>query len=340
MGVLAKKGIFNGRKVPVEGMRTVAPQQLALSMLSRELLANAGLERVTDKIIMKEDLTPKDVELLWKSASLSALMKLVQLKYTNLAPLTYVPVLYVQVDEILKATTPKQALSKISEKIDHYGSEQLRLWLSIRGFLEPSKEAYEFIALLHQKYPSVRLIAPSCSRIIAEIAAQSRVAPGITSGSPAAAVIQQLSEIGIYRLAESGCKEALVECHRLNMPNHIVSRVTRLDSTAFIKEIFILRALNKKEEVVSSWSPGLEDFVVLNPSKEFLVMKTLALGSLVLDNIPQRRLNSRALSLATLHLAPQLGSNTFIHAALDQRTSSALNLHLVDNLSPFFDKQT
>ena len=337
MGVLAKKGIFNGKKVPISGIGTALPAANSIDSLARRYFEGTELELISEKLLLKEHLTPKDAELLLKQASIPALIKLNNIKYGTLPAIKYVPVLYLSMDELFKNYSGVQVRKKLISQIRSYGYYNLRIWISLRGFSSLPLSLGDIIKEVKHELPQVRFIAPSCSRIIAELAANGQISAGSDMQGPVRDVIENLSQLGIYRLGESGCKDALSVCHEFGMPNFIVSRVTHMDSGRFLKELVMIRALNEAGPVVHSWSPGVEDYVTTNPSREYLVLKALGVGSLFLENVPYRRANSRAVSLGALALTARLGANAYIHGAVDTRTATALNLYPIEELLPNFE---
>jgi hypothetical protein len=337
MGVLAKKGIFNGKKVPISGIGTALPASKTIDKIAQRYFEGSDLELIAEKLLLKEPLSPKDADVLLKTASIPALIKLSGIKYGALPSIKYVPVLYLSMDELFKNYSGLQVRKKLISQIRSYGYDNLRIWISLRGFSTLPLSLGDLIKEVKQELPQVRFIAPSCSRIIAELAANGKISPGSDMQGPVREVIENLWQAGIYRLGESGCKDALSVCHQFGMPNFIVSRVTHLDPSRFIKELVMIRALNESAPVVHSWSPGVEDYVTTNPSREYLVLKALGVGSLFLDNVPYRRANSRAVSLGALALTARLGANAYIHGAVDNRTANALNLYPIEHLLTNFE---
>ena len=123
--------------------------------------------------------------------------------------------------------------------------------------------------------------------------------------------------------------------NRLGFVNSVATDLSQFQSpSALTSHILQIEELNRNEECIQFWTPGVLSFDSQNVfhTQDFMILRLIAIGALVLKSVPNIQASSQFLSLSALHLAHLLGANSLMCGVHDEVGRNILGIDTVEQV--------
>ena len=338
MGKLAKIGIYGGQKAPVQNVlrENGVTWFDGISILT---LKEFGLETIAESLSKGEGLSLDQINTLLVDTPLPALFMLVEtvrLEETMSSPTPIVSIPGMQwLDELGFAGALKET-SSILESMDF--NEDFLIYIEDIDILRLDKLA-PFFDALRDIFIGVSFAAPGLGQIgqqLTPLAVKS--AKGFEE--QLREILELARKVGFDRLRGSRDRASLKLVGQAGFPVSVCTLVDCYpDRLLLAKELFTLNQY-AEEGKIHAWFPGLKsisDGAEPSVDTDFTLLRTLAVGSIVLRNIPFYRATSAFFTLEGVRTSFMFGANDFGYGAFNEGAEQVLNLQPFDRLNEAFD---
>lgn len=348
MGEVAKRGIASGRKILIGKDQRDESAREPIDSLSRDILTNMGFQRIADKLIAGATLKSQEIEEICLKASPPVLMKLVSLRDSRRTLLSPTPVLYLPIASMLDTYTPERTIELCSAKLDEFKDiETLEVVIGKLGSLLEDRCFLEVVKTVVGTRENLRLIGPRIEDLYCWLES-SRVPNderAFVTGLEKA--LATLRDIGCYRLRALHVRGALKLLVDFGFEVSLVSNLNAISSASeLVRELVKIDNLCREEPQIKTWLPSAGTSSGRGRYKtamgDIAVLKGLALGYLVLDQMPVIRASSRFMSPVALELAAYMGATELGCGAVCEETQANLQFSsykLLENLTREFNQR-
>ena len=335
---LARVGIHNGQRVAVEGLLATM-QQPYLDDFAEGLLSQQGFMRIARKVMEGEQLSVPEIGLLLDKASMPVLMKLVSLCGGPARPLQVTPAVVLPLRLWLDFKSDLRQVSDLAcEMLVGIEREEVQVTFDELRFASLTLPVRRLIETIARCRPGLTLVGPSNLDLAAECGNLSGCDESL--GKELSRRLEFLRDLGFRRLRSSSERRYLDYLHELGFETSLLSDVTKYRSHIELAEDLLeINQLSGSERSLQVWMPGknwsggpAKRFAV-DQLFEFQVLRVLAIGRLILSNIPKIRASSSFLSLEAMGLAHHFGANDLGFGAFDRPTRDYLWLESFQSLS-------
>lgn len=335
MSKLAKFGIMGGRAVPVEGLMQAVNQREQMPEYLQCSFDAFGLVEIAQKVSEGKQLNSSELLALLDHCPLAALMKLVELHGSGFGRLNIEPAIYLPLEEWIRTDDIDGALDQALERLSCAPDRQIWIFTDLIDFSDLESEWPELLFELKREFPEAKIIAPPVGVLLKWINYHRRIRKESDVESNLKSILELLSKIGFYGLAESTFRTS-IGC--VKSTGFDVSVLTRLDrnigSESIIKEFDRVSELARIVEGDLSWSVGVPTHKgrdrFYGGSLDITVMRVMAVGVLAMPNVKVRRVYSRFLQYETFGLISKFGANERAFASIDRETSERFGWPLLD----------
>ena len=338
MGKLAKIGIHKGQKAPVKNVlhENGVTWFDGISILT---LKEFALEEIAESLSKGETLSVDQVHSLLVETPLPALLMLVETvrreKHMNSpTPVVSIPG-FAWLDDLGFAGALKKA-SAVLEKMDF--NEDFVIYIEDVDILRLDKLT-PFFDALKDIFVRVRFAFPGLGQIIQQLTPlAAKSAKGFEEQIKE--ILKVAREVGFDRIRGSKDRTSLKLVEQAGFPVAVCTLIDCYpDHLLFAKE---LSTLNKYAAggKINAWFPGfkkINEGVTPSVDTDFTLLRSLAVGSIVLRNIPFYRATSAYFTLEGVKTSFMFGANDFGFGAFNEEAEHVLNLQPFDKLSEVFE---
>jgi len=335
VGDLARIGIRGGKKTPVSGLH-MAGSHGDIDEFSRDILRRYDYEEIADKILSNTPLNFRDVFRLFADATFPIQLKLVELRgckptYKSPSPVVLLPLgsWFRQFDDVSILSLASNFLQNVQQDQFFVVFDEINYECLDGRFGELARE------ILISR-PGLSLIAPSAEDIISWIVRHDGMSSPAIQIVKLVRLLGLLKKAGFSHLCPSSKPELVKLVHQAGFPAHMITYIDQFDTMdGLAKELLDINELSGVCGMVDLWSPGLSSGRAKGLSYapvDVLLLCTLAVGTLCLDNVPARRASSSFFSLDALTLAPYCGANDFGLGAVDLGAAALFQVQPFDTL--------
>lgn len=351
MGELAKIGIVNGKRLLL-GPRPI-DFPIADYDFSLRTLRECGLLNVGEKIVNGVSLSIEEIERLLGGVTLAALMQLVKLCGGARDLPEPIPLVVLPISSLLAGSDKHIAVETLTTYLRGISYKELRVVIDRFDHTSLDAGLLEAIAEIAACRSGLKIVGPPAEEIFSACNDEMLAGAGASKSIPLdwgsnaygelESLLVKLRSAGVERLRPSCQPKALALTSKLGIPT---SLVTDLDQFSSNKELAIelleIDAFTSTGSKIDVWIPGILSITQKTRQKNGIedarLLRSLAVGTLVLKNISTRRATSRYFSLGGIELAPCFGANDLGFGAVDQVTSEALSLEPYEVLKGLFHR--
>ena len=347
MGRLAKFGIVRGKTVPVEGLLRASTPRV-LDAFSRDCLACFGFARIAEKVLENEELSSDDIEVLITKASMTVLMKLVELRGRVAGQaddrqdredgeMRVDPVVALPLAEWLEREPPDDVCRRAVQLLQTTPYHGLQVAVEFADFGRLDGLWPDLLAAIRGCRGDLTLIGPSVERIISWLSLHESTKNRSLRAYRLERILAQLKQLGFQRLRESSYRGSLRPMRAVGFPGDVLTRLDRFPTPSlYARELFKLNKLTQTHPVVETWCPGIlaerRQHPLRHSGLDFAVMRALAVGTIALSRVPQRRACAGYLSLKAVQMFGLAGATGPLQGAVDEESARRLGLHLYEPL--------
>ncbi|MEZ4754888.1 MAG: hypothetical protein R3A13_11390 [Bdellovibrionota bacterium] len=334
MGKLAKVGIFKGQKAPVRNILKESGITW-FDGVSRVALKKFGLDSIAQALATGTTLTVPQIKLLIDRASLPALMMLVEtVRKEDIKNLPR-PIISIPAITWLNDLGFAGALKNASTLFESIGpNKEFQVYIEDLDIFDLNK-LESFLAALKEIFPKSKFMTPSLGEIVKQLTpVAAKSAKGFEEQLKD--FLSLIKKVGFDRILGSNDRLGLEIIGGAGFPIIVRTLIDRYENSSLLaRELYNLNKCAADHNVIG-WIPGYESMMTglrPNASTDFRLLRTLAIGSVVLRNVPFYRATSAYFTIEGVKLSFMFGANDFGFGAFNTEAKHALNLQSIDELS-------
>lgn len=333
MGSLAKIGIASGKLVPVEDVPGFSPSP-SFSEFSRACLSRFGFARIAERVCDGASLNVRDVEMLLSKASFPVLMKLVEIKHRDATFAAPQPLVMLPLSSWAARYDSTRILELSQGLLRGIRHKQLRVVIDELDYSKLDGELFDVLREISACRPGMTLVGPSVDDVVSWVLSAAANDSGLKKFEN---LLHKLREAGLGRLMPASMVDLLKTVHEAGFPASLVTNVSEFSSPLELaKELLRVNEI-AQEQPIDVWVPGYHvprgsSAMLSRSALNFQLLRVLAVGSLCLDAVPQRRASTRYFSVEALQFARFCGANDYGFGAVNELTARAMHLEKLDRL--------
>lgn len=323
---LAKQGIAFGQKLAVEGL--VVPSK-TLDPFSEFVFKENAVLGIAHKIIAKEKLTLADIQQTTK-LSLNTLLKLAGLKRSAVC-LPVRPVVALPLGFWLSHYDIHEVIDLAISSVVNDNFPFLQVAFDSIDLSRLDADVGVVLNKLKAARSGLMFVGPKPEDLIAWVARQQHKTDNSDYINALGQLFGQLFELGFRRFQStfSAIEELFDLSHQIGFLNTVVTDLNQFSKEKDLTlELFRLNNISGANGLIHVWTAGVrESFHGSNlESYKIRLLRSLALGVLILDNIRFKRASSRYFEAKDLEFAYSAGANDFGLGAIN--TQAAIQLKI------------
>ena len=330
MGQLARIGIVGGKRVPIE-LFSERQRNARVESFGRQALLKSGYGDIARKITKREKLSNSEVERLLVDASFPVLLKLIEIAGLRCITPRAVPAMVIPFSSWIREMGAAMACERAIKVVRRVPYETLEVAFDFLDLARFTSDIVDTVRQLSASRNGLSLVGPAIEEIMACVRGPSFRDHGSDEHEDLFRLLDQLRSAGFSRLRSSTSRHAIKLVAQHGFPVSLMTDISIFPSAQLLAEEFLrLRALCEDGISVDVWSPasGREEVApgVDQTPTELRLLRTLAVGALVLSDIQHRRVSSRYFSVDGMQFASLLGADDLGFGALDEATEHVLHL--------------
>jgi len=327
MGELARTAIFRGSRIESSRLFGMSQQGDPLeSFLAFLQTQSSQAIQTCERVVFGESLNEQDYLQIYEDLDITLLLKLVQLRLRRHELVLPRPVVILS------------SASDLAQYVDDYSSRQDHVHLVVGSWLQFSSSR-QLVNLADKvssssEFDRVRpvLVGPSLDDLMS-ISGQGEV-------GKLSSLLVELKDSGVRRFRATKSIEFARLLRASGFPVSLCSPLDAFPSSfEFVDHLMELRKSQLLAIPGCVWEPGLINWNPLSRADanlNLLLLRALALGSLMMDGKVSVRASSRYFSMEALRLAHLFGATSLGVAAVDSPTEAQLGFLPISSFDPTF----
>ncbi len=323
MGSLARQGILNGRRAPLNDLVQSQLGQGNAPVLD-QILRKRGWDRALEYLQAGTMLPYGEVSRIFSTASNSEILKLIHIRFGELRPARPLPAALLPIGRWIESRGLASSLESSEELVRSASIPDLRIILDsapLDGILDILPD---LLTRLQAAKKDLLIVGPSTEEVKNWAAIES------SSRSHVSSIFERLGKAGLVRLKPSSDIELLRLAQSFGLTATLVTCIDSFQNFKVLETEF--ERINTLAEELSGtlvWCPVISSQLQIKADQmqvDQLLLRALAAGALAMPAVGLRRASSRHLSASALRLAHLFGANDFGVGAIDQFTAESLEL--------------
>jgi len=327
MGTLAKRGIIQGRSVPiVEGAA-------GLGGFDKSILESVGYAELAEKIISDADLSVDEIEFLLVNVPLSVLIKLVSLVPAS-KDLHVSPVISLPLDIWMEMGGNDFLQKRIESTLNRLSYRELKVILRFRDFFDLCANWSEVLQAIKDIKENVTFIGPSVDLVSSWLIKHENYDEREFRAGRLVNILSEFKKLEINILEPTAYRDSMSLLKSLGLQSSLHTRFERLGTpTLFARELFQINRSAAQDGGWISWKVGGELVPPNQSAYDMFVMRSLAVAALVLKNVKCKGLYGVYPSLRTLPMLRYVGLSGEVYGACNAETAQELSLYRYEDLT-------
>ena len=341
MGSIARSAIFGGKVVPL----FMGSGPVSLDEFTSKSLGRFGFAKIGQKVANHEVLSVDEIDQLLNFGGPAVLMKLVELNRANQAAAAKSSpkigaTIVLQARDFVSTNRLTEFCLLTTEYLTSLAHREIYVFVDGLHWTEPNPRLFQTLSEIANCRSGVRLVAPALEDLVSELILQQR-ADRLGVDRSITKILARLKDCGVSRLRMASRSSSLKLVEAAGFAREIRTNISDFPGTRELsQELYALRILSDSGQQIDTWSPASSyrqnplqaansyDHSAIN----FTLLRTLAIGSICLPQVPSIRASSAEFSLEAICIAKRFGATDFGFGALNQDAERTLRIRHFDSV--------